>query len=85
MEYPGDKVWLSQPHRWSGETCCLKRRAKPGEKTVTGYKDFAVTVPADHEGKVTIYLRGENPADDFKQHKTYASIDELIADGWEVD
>lgn len=70
--------------RWHGETLCLKKRPTGGEKAgVMGYSAFGVIV--NKLEPVTIYLRGEDHADDFKETKQYANIDEMLADGWIVD
>ena len=65
--------------RWSGQTCCLKKRAKPGEKAgFTGYADFGVITT------------NRAPYDVWRQEDGslaghYETIDALLEAGWLVD
>jgi hypothetical protein len=59
------------------QICCVKKRG--GAKL---YEAFGVIV----KGRpCEIYLRGDDPADDFKEAKTYEDVDAMLADGWVVD
>jgi hypothetical protein len=65
--------------RWSGETCCLKKRPKPGEKAgVMGYIDFGVIT--NNRAPFSIYRQ-----EDGSLAGHYKTIDELLEDGWIVD
>ena len=65
--------------RWSGQTCCLKKRPKSGEKTgVMGYSDFGVITR--HRPPYDIYRQ-----EDGSLAAHYETIDELLEDGWIVD
>lgn len=68
--------------RW--ETCCLKQRPKDGEpKPATGYVAYGVITSS--RPPITVYLRGEDPKDDFRRTKSYETVDDLLQDGWIVD
>jgi hypothetical protein len=77
--YIGDAVMIRDPNRWPGETLCLKKRPKEGEKTgVMGYSAYGVITTPDLP--ITIYLRP-----DFIAAVKYNSVEELLAAGWLVD
>lgn len=63
--------------RGDWQTCCVKKRG------VKDYDAFGVLV--NTREPVEIYLRGDDPADDFKAVKKYDTVDDMLSDGWIVD
>ncbi len=64
--------------RWSGQTCCLKKRPKPGEKAgVTGYSDFGIIT--NNLFPIDVWR------DDGSLAGNYKTIDDLLEAGWIVD
>jgi hypothetical protein len=48
-----------------------------------GYSAFGVILNSNQP--VTIYLRGEDDADDYRKTQSYDTFAAAIADGWVVD
>lgn len=70
--------------RWSGETLCLKKKAKEGEKAgIMGYSKYGVITKPGFP--MEIYLRGESAEDDFKDLMVVNSLEEFCELGWMVD
>lgn len=78
-----DLAHMRNSRRWSGETCCLKKRPAKGETAgFMGYSAFGVITSSDEP--VTIYLREDN-GNDFRRTATYENFELAVADGWMVD
>ena len=70
---------------WPGETLCLKKVPKPGEKKgAMGYSTFGIITNASLP--VTIYLRdAEDRKRDFSETAVYPTFEAAFEDGWIVD
>ena len=77
------KMFFDGTRAWPGSALCLKRRAPKGVPSFTGYTQFGVVTSA--RAPITIYLRGKDPKDDFKETVEFGSLDEMLRAGWEVD
>jgi hypothetical protein len=63
---------------------CVKKYPTGDEKAgFMGYSAFGVLVNVGDP--FTVYLRGDDPADDFKTTKVYDTLDAMFDDGWVVD
>jgi hypothetical protein len=72
--FPNDLTIMRNPTRWPGETLCLKK---------LDHSAFGVII--NDVEPVIVYLRGDDPKDDFKQTMIYHSFEEMMNDGWVVD
>lgn len=70
---------ISDERSWSGETLCLKRLPKPGEKTgVMGYAAFGIITSS--QLPISVWLRPN-----FAREQLYDTVDALLDDGWITD
>lgn len=70
---------IRDENRWPGETLCLKRKAREGEKNgVMGYAAFGVITTS--RPPLIVYLR-----EDFVREERFDSVEDLLAAGWVVD
>lgn len=74
-----DAQMIANKRMWPGETLCMKKQPKPGEKVgVMGYSEFGVITT--NKLPIIIYLRPN-----FVREQKYDSIEALLDDGWIVD
>lgn len=78
-EWIDDKELILNRAKWPGETLCMKRRGKEGEKVgVMGYAAFGVLT--NNRAPFIIYIEPN-----YIKEQKYNSIDEMLADNWMVD
>jgi len=79
-----DELFILDDRRWHGETLCVKKYPTGDEEArFMGCSAFGVITSSREP--VTVWLRGENPLDDFKRQVHYDTHDQMMDDGWVVD
>lgn len=70
---------IKTPSAWPGETLCLKKRPKEGEKSgIMGYTEYGILT--NNQLPLIVYLQPN-----FVVERRYDTVDALLDDGWIVD
>ena len=84
----GDKQFIQNPNRWPCWPYCPMR--KRDEKESFPFRVGLLAETGEQNWRSTVYLnaniyRLEGKKLSDAEKKTYTSVDEMLADGWEVD